>query len=79
MSTDSKTSAVKGRRWFLKTIVWLTASLVIGFYLSERDRVFSAGPVESAANAFVPNAFLRVAPDNTVAVGPEHAEGGPGI
>ena len=51
--------------------------LVLGFYLPERWWI---GPGSCGErDAFAPNAFVRVAPDNTVTVVSKHSEGGQGI
>jgi isoquinoline 1-oxidoreductase beta subunit len=70
MRIDAETPATDRRR-FLKTSVSVTAGLVIGFYLPER--------AESGESVFAPNAFVRVAPDNSVTVVSKHVEGGQGI
>ena len=66
--------AVLGRRSFLKGTAAAAAGLTIGFYW--------AGPTRRAlaatADAFAPNAFLRVAPDNSVTVIAKHLEMGQG-
>ena len=67
-------SAALGRRSFLKGTAAAAAGLTIGFYW--------AGPTRRAlaatAGAFVPNAFLRVAPDDSVTVVAKHLEMGQG-
>lgn len=64
------------RREFLSTV---GSGLVIGFFLP--GRVFAAA--EKAAGAppapFAPNAFLRIAPDDTITVIAKHDEMGQGI
>jgi isoquinoline 1-oxidoreductase beta subunit len=57
------------RRQFLKGSV--AASLVISFNLPMPKRVAAA-----SAREFVPNAFLRIAPDNTITVISKHIEFG---
>jgi isoquinoline 1-oxidoreductase beta subunit len=63
-----------GRRGFLKTAAAAAAGLTIGFHW--------AGPVRralaSTTGTFAPNAFLRVAPDNSVTVIAKHVEMGQG-
>jgi isoquinoline 1-oxidoreductase subunit beta len=59
------------RRQFLKGSV--AASLVISFNLPMPKRVAAA-----SASEFAPNAFLRIAPDNTITVISKHIEFGQG-
>jgi isoquinoline 1-oxidoreductase beta subunit len=66
------TAAFAGdRRTFLKSSV--AAGLVIGFNIPMAKRAAAAAPSE-----FVPNAFLRIAPDSTVTVISKHIEFGQG-
>jgi isoquinoline 1-oxidoreductase beta subunit len=66
--------AALGRRSFLKGTAAAAAGLTVGFRW--------AGPTRRAlaatADAFAPNAFLRVAPDNSVTVIAKHLEMGQG-
>jgi isoquinoline 1-oxidoreductase beta subunit len=62
---------VANRRQFLKGSV--AASLVISFNLPMPKCVASA-----SASEFAPNAFLRIAPDNTITVISKHIEFGQG-
>ena len=66
--------AALGRRSFLKGTAAAAAGLTIGFYW--------VGPTRRAlaatAGGFAPNAFLRVAPDNSVTVVAKHLEMGQG-
>jgi isoquinoline 1-oxidoreductase beta subunit len=71
--------ATLSRRQFLKASSSVVTGLVIGFYLPDRDRLLAASPTGSEREVFAPNAFLRVAPDNTVAIVSKHVEGGQGI
>src|SRR6202048_1325441 len=67
-------SAALGRRSFLKATAAAAAGFTIGFHW--------AGPTRRAlaatAGAFEPNAFLRIAPDNSVTVIAKHLEMGQG-
>lgn len=73
-------AGVTNRRQFLKTSARVGAGLIIGFYVPERDRLlFAVSAKENNEHAFAPNAFLRIAPDNTVTVISKHVEGGQGI
>ena len=66
------TAAFAGdRRTFLKGSV--AAGLVIGFNIPMAKRAAAAAPSE-----FVPNAFIRIAPDSTVTVISKHIEFGQG-
>ena len=53
----------ESRRHFLKTSVLAGGGLIVGFVLPGASRLTSA-----AATTFQPNAYLRIAPDNTVTV-----------
>lgn len=66
-----------GRRTFLKAGAALGAGLTLGFYLPPGR---AARQVAAAtATPFAPNAFLRIAPDNTVTVLVKHLEMGQGV
>lgn len=79
MPVEEKTSAVSSRRQFLKTGMSVTGGLVIGFYLPARAGAFAQANALEAQHSFAPNAFLRIAPDNSVTVISKHSEGGQGI
>jgi len=67
-----------GRREFLKTTATVGGGLCIAAYVPE----LSAGARELApagAGVFAPNAFVRIAPDETVTVIVNHSEMGQGI
>ncbi len=66
------------RRDFLKTGAAVSGGLVIAFAVPGARRFAVAEPVAGAA-PFVPNAFLRIAPDNTITVLSAHSEMGQGI
>src|SRR5215469_10325998 len=66
--------AALGRRSFLKATVAAAAGLTIGFNWAGPPRRALA----ATADAFAPNAFLRVAPDNSVTVIAKHLEMGQG-
>src|SRR5260221_9481567 len=70
---DRKPAAL-GRRNFLKATAVTTAALTVGFHWP--------GPMRRALAAttdvFAPNAFLRVAPDNSITVIAKHLEMGQG-
>src|SRR3989442_15845355 len=60
------------RREFIGAGVAAGAGLVIGFYLPHRSSV-------GGGDSFVPNAFLRITPDNKVTVVVARFEMGPGV
>ena len=67
-----------GRREFLKTSAAVTSGLCIAAYVPE----LGASARELAATGpgiFAPNAFLRIAPDDTVTVIVNHSEMGQGV
>jgi isoquinoline 1-oxidoreductase beta subunit len=73
---DSKRNV--GRREFLKTTAAITGGLCIAAYVPE----LGPGARELAAagaGVFAPNAFVRIAPDDTVTVIVNHSEMGQGI
>jgi isoquinoline 1-oxidoreductase subunit beta len=78
MRGDSKIASASRRR-FLARGAAATTALVVGFYAPKSDGFFAAMPAENRDSVFSPNAFLRVAPDNTVTVVSKHAEGGQGV
>src|ERR1700738_816590 len=67
-------SAALGRRSFLKATAAAAAGFTIGFHWPGPTRRALA----ATAGAFEPNAFLRVAPDNSVTVIAKHLEMGQG-
>ena len=66
-----------GRRTFLKAGAALGAGLTLGFYLPPGRAAQQAAA--ATATSFAPNAFLRIAPDNTVTVLVKHLEMGQGV
>ena len=69
------------RRTFLKAVTTAGAGLTLGIFSSE-DVAQTSGPGKTTgpapATEFVPNAFLRIKPDNTVTVLVKHVEMGQG-
>jgi len=65
------------RRQFLKASAAAGAGLVIGFTFAGGNKMAAAATAAGDA-AFAPNAFVRVAPDNTVTVLIKHIEFGQG-
>lgn len=66
-----------GRRTFLKAGAALGAGLTLGFYLPPGRAARQTAASTTAS--FAPNAFLRIAPDNTVTVLVKHLEMGQGV
>ena len=73
MSTPSGTS----RRDFLRTTAVATGGLVLAFTVPGSKRFLEGQPAPAAP--FAPNAFLRVAEDDSVTSLLSHAEMGQGI
>src|SRR5437868_9934307 len=65
-----------GRREFLKTTVSIGGGLCIAAYVPELGARELAA---AGAGVFAPNAFVRIAPDETVTVIANHSEMGQGI
>ena len=66
------------RRNFLKGSAALVGGLVIGFYLPVKGgRAFAADA--ASAKVFPPNAFIRIAPDDTITVVVNKSEMGQGV
>src|SRR5437763_8548958 len=68
---------VSSRRGFLKAGALATGGLVLGFVLPAGGRFARAAGAQ--AQVYAPNAFLRVAPDNTVTVIVNRLEFGQGV
>ena len=66
------------RRQFLKTTMTLGTGLVIGFHLPVRN-VLAQPPQGAPPAPSPPNAFVRIAPDNTITVISKHTEMGQGV
>jgi isoquinoline 1-oxidoreductase beta subunit len=64
------------RREFLKRTAAGGSGLIIGFYLPRKSEAFAA---ESPTAAFAPNAWIRVAPDNSVTLVIDKSEMGQGV
>jgi len=75
------TGADLTRREFLKTAALSTAGLVVAFYVPLRGRFAHAAeaPPTGPAKLAPANAFLRIAPDDTITVLLAHSEMGQGI
>jgi isoquinoline 1-oxidoreductase beta subunit len=68
---------VASRRGFLKAGTAATGGLVLGFFLPTGGRMARAA--DAKQTVYAPNAFLRVAPDNTVTVMVNRLEFGQGV
>ncbi|TDK24413.1 xanthine dehydrogenase family protein molybdopterin-binding subunit [Luteimonas aestuarii] len=80
MNVDNKSSENKfSRRDFLRTSALVGGGLVIGFAIPAARRFAQAQEAQAAVAAFAPNAFLRVAADDTITVLLSHSEMGQGI
>ncbi len=71
------TTALVGRRSFLKTGAASAAGLVIGFYLPGKREAFAAEPAGSAPASL--NAWMLISPDDTVKIMIDKSEMGQGI
>jgi isoquinoline 1-oxidoreductase beta subunit len=67
------------RRGFLKAGTAASGGLVLGFFLPGANRFAGAAEAKADAKVYPPNAFLRVAPDNTVTVMVNRLEFGQGV
>ena len=75
----SQTAAPAGvsRRGFLKTGAVAGGGLVLGFFMPGAGRFANAQ--QPPAKVYEPNAFLHIAPDNTVTVQVNRLEFGQGV
>jgi isoquinoline 1-oxidoreductase beta subunit len=71
-------TGVASRRGFLKAGAAATGGLVLGFFLPTGGRMARAADA-AKPTVYAPNAFLRVAPDNTVTVMVNRLEFGQGV
>ena len=78
MSSCTQSPALD-RRQFLKAGSSTAAGLILGFWLPQRGGRFAEAQLGARQHAFAPNAFVRVAPDNTVTIISKHCEAGQGI
>jgi isoquinoline 1-oxidoreductase beta subunit len=68
------------RRKFLKDSAVLVSGLVIGFYLPMRGgRALAAEGAAAAPQVYPPNAFIRIAPDDSVTIVVNKSEMGQGV
>jgi isoquinoline 1-oxidoreductase subunit beta len=70
-------SMAMGRRTFFKLAGAGAAGLVLGFHLG--DEAFAAGAAPQAGNLQTMNAFIRIAPDNSITIYSKAPEIGQGI
>ena len=73
MASSTALATSPNRRRFLQSAAAATAGLTIGFHWAGSSRAATA-----ANDVLAPNAFVRVAPDNTVTVIIKHVEMGQG-
>ena len=76
MTRDAVAQAVTSRRGFLKAGAAATGGLVLGFFLPGSNRFAQAADPKTV---YAPNAFLRMAPDNTITVIVNRLEFGQGV
>ena len=67
------------RRDFLKTSAAVGGGFVIGFRLPSAGRLVEAGAADPGKKSFIPNAFLRIDPDDTITVIVGKSEMGQGV
>jgi isoquinoline 1-oxidoreductase beta subunit len=67
------------RRDFLARSAAACGGLVIGFHLPEGVRAAIAQDSAPATRPITPNAFIRIAPDDTVTILLKHSEMGQGV
>jgi len=70
----------ESRREFLRDSAALVGGLVIGFYLhSKSGRAYAADAQAPAKPVYPPNAFIRIAPDNSITIIVNKSEMGQGV
>lgn len=74
-NTDMRLSSRQNRRDFLRTGAAATAGLVIGFHFTGQGITAS----RSQGDAFMPNAFVRIGPDDSVTIIVNKSEMGQGV
>ena len=67
------------RRSFMKAGAVAGGGLVLGFFVSGGNKMARAAEAAAPAKVYEPNAFLRIAPDNTVTVQVNRLEFGQGV
>ncbi|MEO5558862.1 MAG: molybdopterin cofactor-binding domain-containing protein, partial [Dokdonella sp.] len=67
------------RREFLKTITVAAAGLIVACFIPTALRKALAEAASAAKPSVSPNAFIHIAPDNSVTVLLKHAEMGQGV
>lgn len=78
MSSGTQSGAFDRRR-FLKTGSSTAAGLVLGFWLPQRGGRVTQARSGVGQQTLSPNAFVRIAPDDTVTIVSKHCEAGQGI
>lgn len=67
------------RRSFMKASAVAGSGLVLGFFVGGGNKMARAAEAAAPAKVYEPNAFLRIAPDNTVTVQVNRLEFGQGV
>jgi isoquinoline 1-oxidoreductase beta subunit len=68
------------RRDFLKTTGLVTGGLVVAFYIpTGMKKAFAAGPADAKPIVYPPNAFIHIAPDNSITLVINKLEMGQGV
>jgi isoquinoline 1-oxidoreductase beta subunit len=76
MNAEAASGAGMSRRSFLKAAGVAGGGLVLGFFVPGANRFARA---QEAKQVYAPNAFLRIAPDNTVTIAVNRLEFGQGV
>jgi isoquinoline 1-oxidoreductase beta subunit len=76
MNAEAASGAGMSRRSFLKAAGIAGSGLVLGFFVPGTNRFARA---QEAKQVYAPNAFLRIAPDNTVTIAVNRLEFGQGV
>jgi isoquinoline 1-oxidoreductase beta subunit len=77
--TVAEQAAGLSRRSFMKAGALAGSGLVLGFFVSGGNKMARAAEAAAPAKVYAPNAFLRIAPDNTVTVQVNRLEFGQGV
>ena len=70
---------VPSRRKFLKDSAAIAGGLVIGFYLPKGGRAYAAEAPPGRQPVYPPNAFIRIAPDDSITIVVNKSEMGQGV
>ena len=76
---QSLAASPTSRRSFMRGAAAAAGALVVGTYVAwPKGKALASSPAPSAGGAPQPNAFIRIAPDNTVTVTIKHLDMGQG-